>query len=162
VILRHYGSAPLVFDPSRTYESHRDPYFKPCGLWLSVEGNDDGWKDWCVSEDWNTESLTHSTDFALVPGANVLFLTTAEEVLAFTKRWQQAGLAADPWRSRMIDWPAVMKLYDGIVIAPYQWELRMERETFWYYSWDCASACIWNLSAVEPVGTPSRRIELEA
>jgi hypothetical protein len=38
----------------------------------------------------------------------------------------------------------------------------MERETFWYYSWDCASACIWNLSAVEPVGTPSRRIELEA
>lgn len=39
-------------------------------------------------------------------------------------------------------------VYDG---APYQWECRLDRDTFWYYSWDCASACIWNLQAVRPL-----------
>lgn len=38
--------------------------------------------------------------------------------------------------------------YDGIVITPYVWSMRLDRSAFWYYGWDCASGCIWNASAV--------------
>ena len=38
---------------------------------------------------------------------------------------------------------------DGIIIAPYQWYCRMTVD--WYYTWDCASGCIWNLDAIESV-----------
>jgi len=37
----------------------------------------------------------------------------------------------------------VSKEYDGIEIAPYQWDARLS--LIWYYGWDVASGCIWNL-----------------
>lgn len=33
----------------------------------------------------------------------------------------------------MIDWPQVAQHYDGIIIAPYCWEMRLDREAGWYY-----------------------------
>lgn len=48
----------------------------------------------------------------------------------------------------MISWKKVRKNYDGIIIAPYQWDCRNASETTWYYPWDCASGCIWNLEKV--------------
>lgn len=38
--------------------------------------------------------------------------------------------------------------YDGIIIAPYVWSLRLDIDFFWYYDWDCASGVIWNSAAV--------------
>ncbi|QBI98814.1 hypothetical protein SEA_BOBBY_184 [Mycobacterium phage Bobby] len=46
-----------------------------------------------------------------------------------------------------IDWGKVAADYGGIIIAPYQWSRRMDPH--WYYTWDCASGCIWNLEAIE-------------
>ena len=37
--------------------------------------------------------------------------------------------------------------YDGIEINPYQFEARYQYT--WYYGWDIASGCIWNLSGVK-------------
>ena len=48
----------------------------------------------------------------------------------------------------IIDWHAVAQAYAGIEIAPYCWSLRFEYEFLWYYGWDCASGCVWELSAV--------------
>lgn len=48
-----------------------------------------------------------------------------------------------------IDWVKVKPLYDGIIITPYQWRCRLDPDIFWYYSWDCASGCIWNLETIE-------------
>jgi hypothetical protein len=45
-----------------------------------------------------------------------------------------------------IDWEMVCGEYDGIIISPFCWERRLE--VMWYYTWDCASGCVWNLSAV--------------
>jgi hypothetical protein len=41
-----------------------------------------------------------------------------------------------------IDWERLAKEYDGVEIAPYQWQRRLSDQR-WYYSWDCASGCIW-------------------
>ena len=56
----------------------------------------------------------------------------------------------------VIDWTAVGKNHDAIVIAPYIWERRLDGP-MWYYGWDCASGCVWNATAVaelRPINTP--------
>lgn len=59
------------------------------------------------------------------------------------------------WRERpfviWLDWAAIGKLYDGIIIAPYLWERRLNGGAMWYYGWDCASGCIWNPRAISEV-----------
>ena len=51
--------------------------------------------------------------------------------------------------SRYSDWPKIAELYDGILITPYQPAYHLEVR--WYYSWDVASACVWNLDCLERV-----------
>ena len=46
-----------------------------------------------------------------------------------------------------IDWKKVASKYDGIEINPYQFEARYQY--LWYYGWDVASGCIWNLKSVK-------------
>jgi len=54
-----------------------------------------------------------------------------------------------------IDWEAVAKRYTGIEIEPYNWERRnsgpnnnYSMSMLWYYGWDCASGCVWELDAL--------------
>jgi hypothetical protein len=37
--------------------------------------------------------------------------------------------------------------WDGLEIAPYLHRMRLSSFS-WYYTWDCASGCIWNASRV--------------
>lgn len=141
----HYSAEPFTFDPERPYaqQAERD---KPVGLWLSVDDNDEGWKDWCKGNDYGEEGLAHRAEVTLRQKANIRYLTHAGALDEFT-----ALFGVLVYGSAYIDWRRVTSLYDGIVIAPYIWERRLVRRTFWYYSWDCASGCIWNLKAIEVV-----------
>ena len=47
-----------------------------------------------------------------------------------------------------MDWGYLATQYQGLIIAPYLWDLRLFGPA-WYYGWDCASGCIWDLTAVE-------------
>ena len=59
-------------------------------------------------------------------------------------------------RSYRINWQPLTEQYAGIIISPYQWKRRLDgRASDWYYGWDCASACIWDLSAVRPSASVS-------
>lgn len=148
--LVHYSETPLVFDATREYL--QTEHFKPVGLWLSVEGNDEeseesayGWKAWCGDNDFRPEWLAYETEFDVLPGATVLRIDSAGALLAFTHRYGRKGRSH---YDSAIDWSAVASAYNGIIIAPYIWECRLSQETFWYYSWDCASGCFWNLRAL--------------
>lgn len=140
----HYSATPLVLDHARTYEQPA-AHFKPVGLWLSV---DEDWKRWCDAEDFNAEALVHRTQVD-VGTANLLVIDNVEALDAFTARYRLRGMEYEALRA--IDWPRVKSLYDGIVIAPYLWERRLAEHTFWYYTWDCASACVWNVAALSVV-----------
>ena len=141
--LFHYSAEPFRFDPYRTYE---DDHWKPAGLWVSVKGDDD-WTAWCV-----VELLKHANEVVLNSNANVLLIDTTEKLDAFNARFRCAN---DDLDLRNINWSAVKNLYDGLIIAPYQWE---RRHTFrWYYGWDCASGVIWNMAAVEKVTPGDKR-----
>lgn len=136
----HYSAEPFQFDADRKYE--QGEHWKPRGLWLSVEGEQD-WKEWCESERFG--SLNHVTEVTLKPGSNVLTIATTDALDRFNRDFGNG----DDLSVRSIDWQRVRTLWDGLIIAPYQWERRLD--LMWYYGWDCASGVIWNLGAIAEV-----------
>lgn len=136
------GNESWTFDPTRTYVQSSKA-MKPSGLWLSV---DDDWRRWCTDEqmDWISHDVPVDVDTQ-----QCLLLDTPAALDDFTRTYQSTP-AQRYGVSLWIDWPVVAATYPGIIIAPYQWTRRLHQDTSWYYGWDCASACIWDLSAARP------------
>jgi len=76
--------------------------------------------------------------------ANIPLIDTLEKMDTFNKQYSE-----NTNRCMDILWGDLKQKYDGLIIAPYQWERRLD--LMWYYSWDCASGVIWNLDAVDTV-----------
>lgn len=147
MILTHFSKDPFHFEPGRQYEQLDNDNFgqsiigKPNGLWLSDESSY-GWKEWCRSAGYGDTSLATNfvcdlTDWCL--------LLTSNEILAFTEKYSTPEFRV----FRCIDWVRVKKEFSGILITPYDWKLRLDPRTHWYYGWDCASACVWDLMTVK-------------
>ncbi len=144
--LWHYTRDPLVVEPRAYEQPEPREYGKPDGFWISAEGKDD-WPSWCEGEQFRLETLAHRAPVSLNDGANVLRLTPGmidrfDSDFGVEWPWCENGR----WIARGIDWRAVADRYDGIIIAPYAWCFRLTMN--WYYPWDCASGCIWNLDAI--------------
>lgn len=145
--LVHWSADPIaVLDPAWDYSSGRTRLDKPTGLWVSVEGNGDGWADWCRAEEFGLDRLTHAHEVTLAPSARILRITTPEGIDALTAEYGTGRYAGVE-----VDWPRIAQEYQGILISPYQWSRRLADGCSWYYGWDCASGCIWDLTAIESV-----------
>lgn len=140
-VYEHYSAEevrlPLRIAPSRLHH-------KPNGFWLSVPGEDD-WPSWCRAEDFCLEKLAVCHEVRLSPDANILHLTTLDEIVEFTEEYGQSSRSGGVWE---IAWRRVTPKFDGIVIAPYSWTARYDERTLWYNTWDCASGCVWNPEAI--------------
>lgn len=151
--LIHYSTEPLTCVhscqqlPSGGRES---AYWKPRGLWVSVEGEND-WKQWCESEQFSLDRFAHATQIILAPTANILRLTTPQELRDFSREHGFNPYPDLPIHLRCmhgIQWWSIAAKHQGIIIAPYLYQCRLDDDVFWYYSWDCASGCIWDATAV--------------
>jgi hypothetical protein len=40
-----------------------------------------------------------------------------------------------------------------LLITPYIWSCRLDFN--WYYTWDCASGCFWDVSCLHRIPTPT-------
>lgn len=151
--LIHYSEKPLEIEVREESEVNRNG--KPKGLWVSV---DEEWKEWCEGESFGLERLACQTEVILHPEANILRLSTIEEVGDFTKKYLNAKSPMlkfnkeyiydqAQWDLWAIDWEKVMSEYQGIILAPYMWECRFS--LMWYGTWDCASGCIWDVKAIK-------------
>lgn len=142
-----------------TIKQNITPSMKPSGLWLSVDSHEENWRDWCESENYNIDGLRYVYNVSLYECANILLLTCAKDIDIFTLEFRasipidvQLGSFDPQWMMGLnIDWHTVAKKYDGIIIAPYIWERRLDEKTRWYYGWDCASGCIWNSAAIKEI-----------
>lgn len=147
----HYSSEPFL-GPLRSALKH-DKDHKPSGFWLSVDDGEMGWADWCRAEEYELAGLACVHDVTLKGDAHILRISDPAGIDAFTAEF--AGLDYDGRRNLgrvwRIDWPRVAKLYQGVVIAPYIWERRLDMVSSWYYGWDCASGCIWDASAIASI-----------
>ena len=148
----HYSNAPVSL--ASLVSKSQDisvRALKPNGFWFSVDGEGDGWADWCRAEEWGLHRLVAATEVEIGPDARILTLSSAYEIDSFTKEFRGGR------RHDGIDWPVVAERWQGIIIAPYIWARRMSRHTFWYYGWDCASGCVWDVSsiaALRPIDAP--------
>lgn len=156
--LIHYSDDPnLNFDVNFNYpvRKFRSLSVKPYGLWVSIESDSFGesnynWKQWCEAEDFRLDRLKYSYLVSLRDDAKIIILKTSKEIFDFTKKYP---LESPGWDSELdtynLDWIKMKEDYQGIIIAPYQWECQLDMESGWYYGWDCSSGCIWDLNCIE-------------
>ena len=138
--LTHYTHLPVDLS-ERCYEQEDlSPGTKPIGLWVSVDGPDD-WTEWCAAESFGIGSFPYRV--TLRCDHRLLVISSLDEFDEFQKAFGRATYLA---RHCGIAWAEVAERYQGIIIAPYQWARRYS--AFWYYGWDCASGCIWDVSAI--------------
>jgi len=121
---------------------------KPLGLWVSCADFENNWKDWCESENFRLDDLVYENEIILSPDARILTLSGPAGLDAFTAQYGETAYLLG-FSETIIAWERVAEDYQGIIIAPYVYERRMELN--WYYGWDCASGCIWDSGAVDAV-----------
>lgn len=149
--LSHY-SAINFLDPRSVAQDSAKRGDKPQGLWVSVDGEDD-WPSWCHSEERGIGSLVHHFRVALADDANLLLISSPDDLRAFDAELGESSTAPRR-RSWYVSWEAVADRWQGIIIAPYLWSCRLG-DPSWYYTWDCASGCIWDarsIASVTPFG----------
>lgn len=149
--LIHFSAVPIGALVS--VEQTREPAMKPQGFWVSDESGEDGWRAWCQAESFHLDRLTVATRITLRPDHRVCWLATAWDIRRLTDAYGAwpAYLDEQPWTIKQgyaIDWARVAHDYQGVLITPYQWSLRLDPKVYWYYGWDCASGCIWDISAI--------------
>lgn len=161
----HYSLKPikkLSQDYNIEYKEKRPDIFKPFGFWVSIEDfeGDQTWATWCEGEKFRLEALKYKYLINLKKKGKFLYLKTTDELVEFSLKYR----SEDPyWKSEpivpgilpyihIIDWKKLEQEYDGMFIAPYQWSCRlMNPSTTWYYPWDCASGCIWNVDSIKSI-----------
>lgn len=148
MILSHYSREPLELDAARLYEQP-ERESKPRGLWLS-DDSDFGWREWCEAEDFNLGGIRHRSCWQL-DTSRVLVLSTPQQLFEFTERFRNPHPGMRFISNYCLNWAEVAGEWGGILITPYQWSARLDDRVSWYYGWDCASACVWDLSLVRRV-----------
>lgn len=147
--LTHYSRKPLGKVNSTRQTS--EPDSKPRGLWVSddapYDGEAMGWPHWCEAESFGLDRLVHRHVIKLAAPERLLWLRSVAAIDEFNREFSEPPT----WRYSTIRWDRVAKLYGGLVITPYQWARRLEGPARWYYTWDCASGCIWDASVVASV-----------
>ena len=176
--LYHYSPWPMDFchdghDFHKRMRESEAINIKPFGLWVSVEDDpeDTNWASWCEDIEFRLEGLRYRYSVKLKPDANILCLSTSDEIIQFGHKYCLDSEFNTTIRMRFnddsksilyLDWQRLYKEYDGLIIAPYNWFCRLRLETTWYYGWDCSSGCIWNDNAVEYVLLDSiKEIDME-
>lgn len=155
--LLHYSDNPVLTVRSVSQaDPERSRFDKPKGFWISVEGEDD-WASWCRNENFRDVDAQVVTEVFLTRDANVLLLKTAEDLDEITREYGNSPIPELP-DFVSIDWERLAEEYQGIIIAPYIWERRLDGIAKWYYGWDCASGCIWDAAAVTLTGGSNDRI----
>ena len=150
----HYSDEPLnkLDDVPTKEQSENGP--KPRGIWFSV-GED--WVNWLKDShfDMHPDFPWHKqTALVLKKKAKVLRISNAKQMDSFTKKYYGVDeylpdINTPKWKpGQMINWQRVAQDYDGIIIAPYIGSRRLEPHTMWYYGWDVASGCVWNIDAI--------------
>lgn len=153
----HFSDKPLpaTLDSFRQNPEH---FFKPRGLWISDEDTKEGWLAWCRDEGGANfmKRCTIAYNVTLKPDAEVLLLKSCSDIDWFTNEFhflddEMPEGYSGTVMTRYINWERVSKIYQGVIITPYQWDRRLDFDCHWYYGWDCASGCIWDAGAVATI-----------
>lgn len=144
--LSHFSDEPITSLHNARQGEGKGGFMKPNGLWLSVDGDDD-WPAWCAAENFRDISKQYHYRVSLASKHRVLHICNENDMRRFDTTYKGTGHPSLGMAT--INWSAVAADFRGIIIAPYQWGLRLEPRFFWYYGWDCASGVIWDMDAID-------------
>lgn len=140
--MRIHLSKDRIYKLEKRHYTQR-PDDKPYGFWYGF-GNE--WIDWTIIAGSERKGeYVYEVD---INGSNILQIKDYSELIGFTKEYGSSKQIA-PGIIFSIDWPRIELKYDGIEINPYIGKARLNTKNLWYYSWDVASGCIWNLDKVK-------------
>lgn len=140
-LLRNTFSKNEELDLSKRYK--QPIHFKPKGLWYAIGGS---WKRWSKREGY--DGTTDNRFLIDIDESRILRMSNLKQLISFTKKYA-ASIPEIGESASMIDWDKVSKDYAGIEINPYVHAARLNMKTMWYYGWDVASGCIWDLSIIK-------------
>jgi hypothetical protein len=161
---RHFSTEPIKAVRSTI---QTNVWGKPSGLWISDESPNSvrSWTQYMCEEELGWYYRQHiydvkfdASDLLLLPNKQAIYDFTTEffnEEIAASYPHRLSGIFYD-W----IMWDKVSEKYSGILITPYIWSCRLNRACNWYYSWDCASGCIWNAEVITSIEEVSCDVQL--
>lgn len=116
--------------------STTNPVGKPGGFWFGVGPE---WIDWTENDmpEWKGDNL-YSVE---VDEKQCVVIENERDLRLFHNQYRTPN--------GMINWEKVAKDHKGIIIKNYIPEARMKYP--WFYSWDVASGCVWDSSAIKQV-----------
>jgi hypothetical protein len=154
----HYSDKPLNHLLDVPPEAQSENGMKPRGVWFGIGSS---WKDWVSTEYGNSSTdiqghfpTNKETAIVLKRNAKILRIKNAKQLDEFTRKYAGIDEFLAPNKDgrwvpgQMINWKRVAQDYDGIIIAPYIGSRRLSDHTMWYYGWDVASGCVWNIDAI--------------
>lgn len=148
--LYHYSNRTIRLVRQKQYYNRDVPdgsyiagFAKPIGFWVSVKNS---WKEWCEKEGFHVDQLKRRSRIYLKEEHNLLVINNLKDFDKFCEKYKRTTELDD-----YVNWYYVKKDYKGILIFPYFWERRLSDTSMWYYGWDCASGCIWDVSCIESV-----------
>ena len=151
----HYSHEIITHLIPQCYlQNFDEPSMKPDGFWVSCEigipNEPFTWKAFCEDNENLSEGIRYAHEVKLHEHANLLYVDTPEKVIDLARAYR-VQLYPGMHANMALGWKPIVSQYQGIVMAPYFYELRFNIETSWYYGWDCASACVWDLDAIESI-----------
>ena len=164
--LIHYSDVRL-YNPRPT--TNPGDQGRPCGLWVSIG---DAWlnsqREQALTEvgsDHYPHNFRYANEINVRQNHGILVITNAGQFEAFNKAYSEPRERnPDGEVTRGIRWGQVLQNHPGIIIAPYL-EVKAQRtgksgillpvaESEWYYTWEVACGCIWNVSIIANI-TPT-------
>ena len=151
----HYGSKK--FDSTKIgndFNSHPYKFLnKPYGcLYASPMDARLSWKNFCIDEKYNTDRLKNYFKFNLDP-RTTLIISTESDYIRFYKNFKDVKASVNETIGsgtiyKLIDWNAVAKKYDAVVIyiSNFSWDFCFKNTL---YNWDVDTAVIFNANAVQ-------------
>lgn len=116
-------------------------FFKPNGLWYALGG---GWLDFLESN-WESHNFQYENMFYIdIDYSQILRINTKDKFEKFENKF---AASLNGGRYKMINWVSVSEEYKGVEIIPHMTEMRFD--SFWYSTWDIASGCIWDTTAIK-------------
>jgi hypothetical protein len=145
--LVHFSKTKFSLSKKRDYQQEDPKFnFKPRGLWVSDESASMNWSRWCRDNHFREKNLKYKTELDIAL-SEVLLIKSKRDIELFQLAYRQPMPPLHTFMS--IDWDKVAKAYKGIIITPYLWDFRLKFDYIWYYGWDCAGGCIWDLTCVK-------------
>jgi len=123
---------------------------KPNGFWY---GCNNDWYKWCKYEGMNEFLLKYihkiSLNYNIKTTLNkpnkekLLIINNEKDFIKFDKLY---GITKQKYR--YIIWKMVFNDFGGIEICPHFNKFVGNEKYMWYWSWDVASGCIWNIKTI--------------